>query len=105
MTSLQTDDRTEREDEYEGSAERELSERAEHIDDLLDTLLMDVERLGRRLLSQRVIEHELAGFDNEFGFQPARRASDEEVLAQMRADVRGAFTAWLTKDLKERLEQ
>lgn len=103
--SLHSDDRTELDTEDDREQRAEIEADAERITGILAPVLEAAERAARKLIAARVTDPTLPGFENQCGWQEARRLDDEALVATISAEVRGAFTAWLTDELKARLEQ
>lgn len=95
---------------YEGddpdAPNTEAQEKAERFDEIVDTTIVEAVRAMRRLLEARMISTVKPGFIHEvFGAQPAFQLSDEQIIEQVAAEVRGALCAWLKDEIRELAEQ
>lgn len=101
MSAAEYAERSEREDEYEGSVEREAAENAQRVREILAPVLALAERAMAEIIALKVVDRFQPGFENACGWQPGKIFSDDDLQAAVYSDVRAAFTPWLKPEVRD----
>lgn len=98
-------ERFERDNEYEGCAEREAQENAETWREIMAPVEAAAERAASEMIRRKLVDRFIPGAPTPLGFEAGRNARDECISEQILSDVRGAFLAWLPDDVKALVEE
>ena len=104
-------DLTERDDRCDFDSELNLegdamnAALAEQFRETIDIVLAAAEKAAAAMDKAGMIDRWVPGYPTPTGFQPGLRLTREQVLQHIRADVRGAFVAWLEDGVKFEVEE
>ncbi len=105
MSLEATSDRFDCEGDDDFFVTREAEQDAESVREILERVRDVARRAAAELIALKVVEYNVAGFENACGYQPGFRLTPQQMTEQMEHEAVNAFVPWLTSPVKELVEE